>query len=502
MRSDSPGSTLSGRVSQLAGRGEGLAFATATHTLSWGDYDRRSAALAATLVRRGVGRGDRVAVWMDDGAGVHVALLAAQRAGAVAVGIGPRAGDREFAHLMGRTGARVVVADGAHAGRSGPAVVTVSDDAGDVAPGDGPGLDIDPESLWLINSTSGTTGLPKCVMHTQARWYYFHALAVEAARLGADDVFASVLPAPFGFGLWTAHVTPTLLGVPCVVTARYDAEETIELIERFGVTVLCAVTTQFLMLLNAPGLSADRLASLRVLFTGGEAIPPAAAAEFEDRTGATVLQFYGSNETGALSRTTLTDPGEVRWATAGHVIEAMQVRLFAPDDDDDITPSGGPGIPGCKGPAMSLGYYDDPAANAQLFTPDGWMLTGDLATIDRDGVLRVVGRSSDIIIRGGKNISAAAVEAEVATHPAVALCAAVPFPDPVFGERVALYAVLRPGMSSLDVATLAAHLDARGVGKESWPERVVVVADLPRSSGGKIAKDQLLADARRLVDAR
>jgi acyl-CoA synthetase len=113
-----------------------------------------------------------------------------------------------------------------------------------------------------------------------------------------------------------------------------------------------------------------------------------------------------------------------------------------------------------------------------------------------------VGRSSDIIIRGGKNISAAAVEAEVATHPAVALCAAVPFPDPVFGERVALYAVLRPGMSSLDVATLAAHLDARGVGKESWPERVVVVADLPRSSGGKIAKDQLLADARRLVDAR
>ncbi|MCH6552436.1 MAG: sulfatase-like hydrolase/transferase, partial [Planctomycetes bacterium] len=113
---------------------------------------------------------------------------------------------------------------------------------------------------------------------------------------------------------------------------------------------------------------------------------------------------------------------------------------------------------GCRGPATSQGYYGDEAANRQLYTADGWMLTGDTATLDADGVLRVVGRKADFIIRGGKNISGPAVEEAAGSHPAVALAAAVPMPDPVFGERVCLYAELRAG-ASLTLEELVKHFE-------------------------------------------
>ena len=153
-------------------------------------------------------------------------------------------------------------------------------------------------------------------------------------------------------------------------------------------------------------------------------------------------------------------------------------------------------MPAGKGPALCLGYYDDPAANAQLFTADGWMLMGDLVTIDADGYLTVVGRTSDIIIRGGKNISAAQVEDEVSSHPAVALCGAVAVPDPTFGERVCVFVELRAGSDAITLDDLRAHLEARGTGKELWPERLVVLDELPRSSGGKVAKGELRALAQ------
>jgi acyl-CoA synthetase len=124
------------------------------------------------------------------------------------------------------------------------------------------------------------------------------------------------------------------------------------------------------------------------------------------------------------------------------------------------------------------------------------MLMGDIVEIDAEGYLQVVGRTSDFIIRGGKNISAPAVEAEIAAHPGVALVAAVPAPDPVFGERVAVYVTPRAG-AEITLEALAAHLKARGVSREWFPEHLVLMDDLPRSSGGKVAKGDLREDARR-----
>jgi acyl-CoA synthetase len=322
---------------------------------------------------------------------------------------------------------------------------------------------------------------------------YFSRLAFSAGDLGPGDMFFGAVPAPFGFGLWTAHVAPTMLGAPTVVLPRFEAGAMIKLIDEHRVTVLCAVSTQFRMMLKSE-VTAD-LSSLRVMFTGGEAIPYDTAATFEERTGAVVLNFFGSNESGAFSRTTKDDSREHRLSTGGRVIPEMDVRLFD-DAGNDVTATGGPGQPGGKGPLLCAGYYDDAAANAQLYTQDGYLLMGDLVTIDGDGYLRLVGRKSDIIIRGGKNISAPAVEAEVVAHPAVAVAAAVAMPDEVFGERVCLYAELEPG-ATLDLDGLVAFLREQGVSPEWFPERLVVLDALPRASGGKIAKGELRADIRR-----
>jgi acyl-CoA synthetase len=333
-------------------------------------------------------------------------------------------------------------------------------------------------------------------MHHQNRWMYFHRKAVQNGDLTGDDVFFGAVATPFGFGVWTSHVTPLVLGATVLTVERFDAAQALQLIERERVTVLCCVSTQFIMLLGETS-TAD-LSSLRVMFTGGEPVPYLRALDFERRTGATVLQFYGSNETGLLTGTTLRDDADHRLHTAGRIADEMEVRLF--DNGVDVT-STGRGQPGCRGPALSPGYLDDDEANRQLFTGDGWMLMADVCTVDEDGYMSVVGRTSDIIIRGGKNISAPQVESEVATHPAVAHAAAVAAPDPVFGERVAVYVQLRAEAAGLELGDLTAHLAARGVSKEIFPEHLFVVDELPLSSGGKVAKGELRNDVKQRVTA-
>lgn len=475
--------TIGSRVRHHAStQPEGAAFVDPTGQLSWAQYDARSSALAESLLASGVAPGDLVAVQLPDTAVVHVAFLACEKIGATVVGIGTRAGKREVAHLLGRTGATIHLTP-ERVERLEPSRAASSC---------GAGRGLGPDDVFILNSTSGTTGMPKVVVHTQNRWFYFHQLAVEAGRLTPDDIFMSLIPAPFGFGLWTAHFTPTILGAPCVVVDRFSAAAALELIEREHVTVLCCVSTQFLMLLDDPTLGARDLSSLRCMFTGGEAVPYERAAAFEQVTGATVLQFFGSNETGALSRTTMDDDREHRLRTAGRVIPDMQVRLY----DESRNRATGRGRPAGRGPATCLGYFDDDDANRELFTGDGWMLMGDLVEIDDDGYVQVIGRTSDFVIRGGKNISAPAVEEEIVSHPAVAVAAVVAMPDPIFGERVCAYVELRAG-TDLSLDQLTDHLEARGVSKEWFPEHLVVLDELPRSSGGKIAKGDLRDDIRR-----
>jgi acyl-CoA synthetase len=295
-----------------------------------------------------------------------------------------------------------------------------------------------------------------------------------------------VIPTPFGFGIWTSHTTPIQLGATAVRIERFDAAATCAAIARHQATVLCCVSTQLAMILADPASRDYDLTSLRVVFTGGEPLPYTQAVRFEELTGVTILQFYGSNETGMLSATTVADSLDRRLRTAGRIVPEMHVRLF--DGDSDVTESGR-GQPACRGPALSLGYLGG-TDHDKLFTKEGWMRMGDICELDADGYLTLTGRTSDFILRGGKNISAVQVEEAVATHPAVAVAAAVAMPDPLFGERVCVFVELKRG-ADLDLPTLVEHLLQQGVSKELLPERLEVLDELPRSSGGKIAKGQL-----------
>ena len=479
-------------------------------SLTWRQFDAAATALAEQFAGIGVVRGDRIAVWHGDSAAIHVLLIAIERCGAVVVGIGARAGTREVAAILRNARPKLLVSDrqrrdsATHAAESAVPLLVESHDDGaprlNVATGAGAlaaGRLLGPDDVFLINSTSGTTGLPKCVVHTQNRWYYFHQKAVANGHLTADDIVLPVIPMPFGFGIWTSHTTPIYLGATAVIQQRFNARATCEAIAAHRVTVLCCVSTQLTMLMADRASSEYDLSSLRVVFTGGESLPYRPAEEFETLAGAKILQFYGSNETGILSATTLDDSPTHRLRTAGRVVPEMSVRLF--DGDRDVTETGR-GQPACRGPATSLGYLGG-SDHDQLFTRDGWMRMGDICEVDADGYLSVTGRTSDFILRGGKNISAAQVEDAATTHPAVAVAAAVAMPDPLFGERVCLYAETVDSQM-LELPELVRHLLAAGVSKELLPERLVVVDELPRSSGGKIAKGPLREDIRIRMEAR
>jgi acyl-CoA synthetase len=475
-------------------------------TLTWREFDSTASSLAAQLAGAGIARGDRVAVWHGDSTAIHVLFVAIERCGAVVIGLGARAGIREIAALLRSSAPKILITDPQRSDAAQQAagvapemlLLVLGEEAGapwlDVAATPKPlgvAAELGPDDVFLINSTSGTTGLPKCVVHTQNRWYYFHQKAVANGLLTSDDVFLPVIPTPFGFGIWTSHTTPIYLGATAVLMQRFTTKAACEAIARHKVTVLCCVSTQLTMLMADNARRDYDLSSLRVVFAGGEALPYRPAAEFEELTGAKILQFYGSNETGMLSATTVHDSLERRLRTGGRIVPEMAVRLF--DGDQDVTETGR-GQPACRGPATSLGYLGG-TDHDKLFTRDGWMRMGDICEIDAEGYLSVTGRTSDFILRGGKNISASQVEDAVMTHPSVAVAAAVAMPDSVFGEKVCLYAELVDS-AAITLPELVERLLSLGVSKELLPERFIVVDELPRSSGGKIAKGQLREDIR------
>src|SRR4051812_33916685 len=245
--------TLSDRIAELAAtRPDDPAFiglsarASTPVVTTWREYDALVTNVASALVARGLEPGDRVAVLQPDRIEVHATLVAISRAGLVAVGLGHRAGEREVTHLLGLTGARALctceTAGGvesavfvetlrSHGVELGHHLVVTSEGVEDWAGGPIGREQIGPDDLFLLNSTSGTTGLPKCVMHTQNRWGYFHQLATRAGELNEGDVFFGAVPAPFGFGLWTSHFSPTLLGAPTIIMERFDADQALDLIE-------------------------------------------------------------------------------------------------------------------------------------------------------------------------------------------------------------------------------------------------------------------------------
>lgn len=496
--------------------GERTAFVTPETRISWASYDAAADRIASALAA--VGGESAVALYLPDTMVFHAALCAAYRTGRIAVGIGSRSGVGEVAHLSARAGCRTLVTARSLRGQDtaalvaelrgradGPDHVIYVDDLGSVRIEDAAGESVTfidrrfeatsprfgVDDVSMLNSTSGTTGLPKLVTQTERRWIRFSEEAVRAGRITGDDVFFGAVPAPFGFGLWTSHFLPALLGAPNVVVERFGPETMVELLEREQVTVLNCVSTQFKMLLRSERARTADLSALRVMFTGGEAVPYSEALAFEQRTGAAVLQFYGSNETGAVSVTSVDDDADTRLRTCGHVLDAMRVRVFD-EAGAEVLGAERRGQPAVNGPLMCRGYWDDAAADAELYTDDGWMLLGDIVEIDAGGRVRVVGRKADIIIRGGKNISAVEVEEFVRAHPAVTMVSVVGVHDELFGEKVCAVVVTADG-TELTASELSTWLTGQGITREYLPEYVVTVDELPLAPGGKVAKGAVQA---------
>ncbi|WP_280459793.1 class I adenylate-forming enzyme family protein [Nocardia carnea] len=498
-------------------RADEPAYISPDGATTWAEYDRLADRVCAAL--RALGDIAAVTVYLPDTAEFHAALVGAYRAGVLAVAVGARSGPAELAHLMSASGSSVLVTAGENRGvpvtelvqelrlrDSTPAHVVLVEGMqvrldGAAAPNDRgpdvPGFSVD--DICLLNSTSGTTGRPKLVMQTQRRWSTFAAIACRNAAMRPAEVVAAFVPAPFGFGLWTSHFLPALLGRPALVMSRFDPVVAIDLMAEHRATILACVSTQFRMMLQTPDRDVARADALRAMFTGGEAVPYAEAKRFEEATGALVLQFYGSNETGAASGTTVHDDEETRLGTGGRLIPEMNVRIL-----DDGTGAGGPGIrrgqPAVHGPLMSPGYWNDEAANAELFTDDGWIRLGDIVEVDESDRLRVVGRLADLIIRGGKNISALEVEDFIREHPAVEMVAAVGVPDPLFGERLCAAVTLAPEAGQLTLAELNSWLRDQGITREYLPERLRVLERMPLAPGGKIAKAQVKQIVERSMD--
>jgi acyl-CoA synthetase (AMP-forming)/AMP-acid ligase II len=285
---------------------------------------------------------------------------------------------------------------------------------------------------------------------------------------------------------------PLLGGATSTLLERWSPSEALELIEREGATIVSAVPTQLVKLLQEPAAAALRAPQLRVVTNAGAPMPPDAAAALETIWDCRIQTVYGATDGGVPLMTSIDDPVDKRRSTVGSVIPMTELLLV----DEELRPVA-PGERGeilWHGPTKSFGYLNEPGRTEETFWGDGYYRSGDLGELDADGYVRIVGRAKDLIIRGGQNISPREIEEAVAQHPAVSEVAAVGLPDPVYGERVCAVVSLLAG-EALELAELLAFLKSRQLAPFKLPERLEILPELPKNASGKTSKQ----DVRRLV---
>ncbi|MBA0124253.1 AMP-binding protein [Haloechinothrix sp. YIM 98757] len=358
----------------------------------------------------------------------------------------------------------------------------------------------DPGSVAVFLLSGGTTGLPKLIPRTHDDYAYNAKRSAAVCGFDSDTVYLGVLPLSHNFPLACPGILGTfIVGGRVVLTASPDPAKVFDLIERERVTataVVPAAAQRWLEFRDAD--TAHDLSSLGLLQVGGARLAPELARRVGPVLGCTLQQVFGMAE-GLLNYTRLDDPDEVIVYTQGRpMCEADEIRVV--DESDTPVPAGEAGILLTRGPYTPRGYYRAAAHNAKAFTGDGWYRSGDIVRVRPDGNLVVEGRDKDMINRGGENVSAEEVENIAYRLPAVSQAAAVAMPDRDVGERVCVYVVVRPG-ERLTLEELRSAYEQARVGRYKWPERLVVVDEIPQTKVGKIDKKALRADiARRLEE--
>lgn len=347
------------------------------------------------------------------------------------------------------------------------------------------------EDLAEIQFTSGTTGEPKGVMHSHQTLQASMRAAPEMLGLTRDDVVLMASTMAHQTGFLYGLLMPTMLGMKVVYQDLWDPHRMLELVEDEGVTWTMGATPFALDAVAAQRERPRNVSSLRLFTCAGAPVPPHLVDASREVLGATLIAGWGMTENGLATATRPDDPPDRAAASDGRPVSWMQVRVV--DEQDQPLAVGQTGRLQVRGRSQCLGYYQRPDLYAAATTADGWFDTGDLARLDPDGGIRIAGRTKDLIIRGGENVPVAEVEAVLYRHPAVREVAVVGVPDPRLGERACAVVVSQGEPPTLDL--LKAHLEAAGVAKPFWPERLAIVAEMPKTPSGKIQKFRLREQA-------
>ncbi len=494
------------------------------YALTFAELYDTSQRLALGLHGYGLRAGDRVAVQLPNWAAFVAVAAALSRIGAVMVPVMPIYRKDEVSHVVSDASVRMAIAPAQYKGfdylgmfeeiREGSdtleAIVAVRapDDAHDsltargiVVLEDLIAADTDlaqidatldtrthPDDPFVIVYTSGTTSRPKGCVHT------FNTYASGARALTVafghteDDVQFGPSPIAHTTGLVTSVLIPLIVGASSHLMAEWNPERGLEEIQRFGCTAAVTATT-FLQTLIAAAQEhpeAD-LSSLRVWVCAGSPIPAAVIEHAKAQLPTTnVLSLYGRSEN--LTTTTCRINGDPHRAVIsdGAALPGAEVRVVGPDGNE--VPRGAEGDIAYRGPSHMVEYLNRPVDTAELFTADGFSCSGDLGVMDDMGYVRVTGRTKDIVIRGGMNISVREVEDKLADHPDLAELAVVGMPDDRLGEKVCCFVVAKKGHAAPTVEQLRTFLTDRGVAVQKTPERVIVVDELPMTATGKIQK--------------
>lgn len=335
----------------------------------------------------------------------------------------------------------------------------------------------------VVLFTSGSTGSPKAVLHTNRSLACKALLMSKVHEVGAAD--AVLMPAPLAHvsGLLNGVLLPGACAMRSVLMGRFDPVEALELVQREHITFMAGPPTFFVSMTAALSDSGDAprsVSSLRLISTGGASVTPAFVQTTAEAFSCRVKRTYGSTEAPTITTSLSTDPISAARDTDGRALGEVELRITDPLTGKQLSP-GDQGELVVRGPELFAGYVDKDQTLASI-ARGGWFRTGDLATLDPDGWLKIAGRLKDLIIRGGENIPAAQVEAVLESHPSVRQAVVVGYPDELMGERVAAFVVLQ-GEFSLDMCR--EWFKKQGVARFKAPERIVTLDHLPLLGSGK-----------------